>query len=268
MMKIPAYAVLIACSVWCGGLRAQAPAPQLPQPDRPAQAAPPPGSPDMQVDRFTDPREAADTRQAAYLELDKTNMAEIDRLLLTKKCQINRIAPLLDSTIVAMNDWLTAERKYWDMWNEAESKRVDDLRATLEGLQADQGRTTKIVEEETDNRQELLRQRAILEADTRTAEVVAKIDGVVKDIRASEARLEHARQEQEAVSARIRDLNASISTRLIRIRENISKLGAWEVDENAYYAERRTSANDVCQAPHPAEKTVPAAKKKSDKTGK
>jgi len=267
-MKIPACAVLIACSVWCGGVRAQSTSAPLPQPERPAQAPPPAGSPDMQTDRFTSLREAADMRQTAYLELDRRDMAEIDKLMLTKKCQTNRILPLLDETTQAMNDWLAAEKKYWDVWNEAEGVRVEDLQTTLASLEADAVRIGKLVDTETDGLQEMLRQKAILEADTRTAEIVTKIDGVIKDIRDSQARLDHARQEQDSVTARIRDLKASIATRLVRIRENISKLGAWEVDQNAYYAERRASANDVCQNPHPADGTIPPAKKKADKADK
>lgn len=264
-MKLPAFAILLASTVWCGGIRAQtAPAP-LPQTERPAQPPPAAESPDMQTDRFTASREAADLRQAAYLDLDKRNMAEIDKLMRTNKCQFNRITPLLDDTIVAMKDWLAAEKKYWDLWNEAEGRRVEDLQTTLASLEADAARIAKLVDTETDGLQELLRQRAILEADTRTAEIVAKIDAVIKDIRDSEARLDHAKQEQDSVSARIRDLKASISTRLVRIRENISRLGAWEVDQNDYYAERRASANDVRQKPHPADGNIPPAKKKTEK---
>jgi molybdopterin converting factor small subunit len=261
MKNILTIASLLACTVWWGAARAQDASTPLPQPERPAQAAPPAGAPDMQTDRFTASREAADMRQAAYLDLDKRNMAEIDRLMLTKKCQVNRIVPLLKDTVSAMNDWLAAEKKYWDLWNDAEGRRVEDLQTTLAGLEADAARIAKLVETETEGLQELLKQKAILEADTRTAEVVAKIDGVIKDIRDSQARLDHANQEQDSVSARIRDLKASIATRLVRIRENISKLGAWEVDQNAYYAERLTSANDVCQAPHPTGNVPPAKKK-------
>jgi DNA repair exonuclease SbcCD ATPase subunit len=160
-----------------------------------------------------------------------------------------------------MNDWLTAERKYWDLWNDAEGRRVEDLQTTLAGLEADAVKAGKLVEVETEGLQELLKQKAILEADTRTTEVVAKIDGVIRDIRDSQARLDDAKKKQEDVSARIRELNASIATRLVRIRENISRLGAWEVDQNAYYADRRASANKVCQVPHPTG-TIPSAKPK------
>ena len=257
-MNIPTLAIFFACTVWCGGIRAQSSSRPLPQPEKPAQPAPAPDSADMQTDRFTDPKEAADLRRAAYAEVDKRNMAEIDKLMRTKKCQINRIAPLLDDTIVAMNDWLVAERKYWDLWNEAEERRVEDLQRTQAGLEADAERTAKMVDIEAEGFQELQRQRAILEADTRTAEIVARIDGVIKDIRDTEARLENARQQQESVNARLRDLKASLSTRLISIRENKVRLDAWQVDQSAYYAERRTSANDVCQAARPAESIVPA----------
>jgi len=257
-MKIPTLAIFFACTVWCGGIRAQSSSRPLPQPEKPAQPAPAPDSADMQTDRFTESKEAADSRHAAYAEVDKRNMAEIDKLMRTKKCQINRIVPLLDDTIVAMNDWLAAERKYWNLWDEVEGRRVEDLRGTRAGLEVDAERTAKMVDTEAEGLQELERQRAILEADTRTAEIVARIDGVMKDIRDTEARLENARQQQESVAARLRALDASISTRLIIIRQNKVRLDAWQVDQSAYYAERRASANDMCQFARPAQSIVPA----------
>jgi chromosome segregation ATPase len=269
-MKIPFFLVLLACTVGIGRIFAQATVPPLPTTERPSQAAPAADAPDLQTDRFTASREAADMRKTAYLELDEQNMAEIDKLMLTKKCQINKIAPDLDRSMASMQDWLTAERKYWDLWNDAETRRVDDLRVTSASLEADQARLAKLVDTETDGLGELEKQKAILEADTRTAEVVAKIDGVIKDIRDSQARLDHARKEQDSVTERLAVLNASISTRLVRIRENLARLDTWQVDKNAYYAERRTSANDVRQAPRPAEKSLPPSKKDTGmkRTGK
>jgi hypothetical protein len=264
-MRISTFILPFICAAFCFRATAQTNSPTLPQTERPAQtAAPSPDSPGMQTDRFSASREAADLRQAAYQELDKTNMAEIDRLLTTRKCQINRVAPLLDATAEAMNAWLTAERKYWELWNDAEERRVVDLRVTLASLEADAVRIANLIETENAGLQELQRQKAILEADNRTSEVVARLDGVIKDIRDTEARLGHAREEQDSVRVRIRELNASISARLVRIRENLAKLESWQLDQNAYYAERRATANDVCQAARPMERTAPASKAKKE----
>ena len=60
--------------------------------------------------------------KSAYEQLDTKNMAEVDSLLRTKRCQINRIGGDLDRVLELMRQWLSAETKYWTAWSEVRAE--------------------------------------------------------------------------------------------------------------------------------------------------
>jgi chromosome segregation ATPase len=257
-MRVQVLVVLFTC-ISSGVVRAQD-LPQTPPPTAPAagQAAP---QPDTETDRFPLLREAADTLRSEYEQLDAKNMEEIDKLTRTKRCQINRIGPLLDRTIDAMQQWLAAEKKYWEVWGEAEQKRVDSQMKTLAGMEADQKRVADLVETEKEDQQELQRRKAGLEQTRRTEEIAAQIDALIKDIQDSEARLADAQQQFESLTAQITNMKASISARLVGIRQNSARLDAYGLDMGAFYEKTRAAAHEVCNTKKPDERSTPLPKK-------
>lgn len=257
-MKVPISAVL-ACMLPMGAsLWAQPPEhPAARQTDQiPGASAPAPTAgqqSELQGDRFAQVRDRADQLKAAYEDLDASNMKEIDKLALTKVCQIRRVGPLLDRTIVAMHEWLTTERTYWQIWNDRENERIDGQKKDLAGYEEDQARLDGLIDEEKKNQEKLEQERATLDnSGKRTEETTAQIDTVSRDIRDSQARLAHAQQQYKDVTDTINNLSASLGARIVNIRQNLVKLDAWELDQKAFYESKRTAAQEVCSMKQPS----------------
>lgn len=236
------------------------------------QQPPSPGSPaaltgqpsELEGDRFPALRESADRFRTDYEKTDGDNMREIEKLMRTKRCQINRIGGLLDRTIEAMQQWLVTEKKYWEVWGEAEQKRVDGQVKTLASMEADQKRIADMLDLEKQDREELLRRRAALEKGKRTEEIATQIDGLVKDIQDSEARLNEAQKQYDTLTVLIGNMKASISTRLIFIRQQTARLEAYGLDMSAYYEKQRAAAQEVCNTKQPDTRQTPLPKRKTN----
>lgn len=255
-MKTPMIPVLLVgwlpCAVW-----AQAPAPPAARPPAAVPAAAASTSLDDSSDRFGPLREAADALKSAYEQLDTKNMAEVDQLLRTKRCQINRIGGDLDRVLDLMHQWLAAETKYWTAWSEVEQKRIDNQVKDLAGFEEDQKRAADLVEEEKQSREELQRRRAQLESGPRTEQIKAEIDGIIKDIQDSEARLSTAQSTFDDLTTKITNMKAAISARVVDMRQNTARLGAFDMDMTAYYEKSREAANEICNTKQPDTKRTP-----------
>jgi len=230
----------------------------------PAQATAPAAAPQNSADstdRFGQLREAADALKSAYEQVDTKSMAEVETLLKSKRCQIPRIGPDLDRVLDAMHLWLTAETQYWKVWSEAEQKRIDSQSKTLASMEEDQKTASAMLESEKQNREELLRRRAQLESGTRTQEIVAQMDGIVKDIQDSEAHLSSAQKDFNDLTERITNMKADISARVIDMRQNSVRLDAFGLDMTAYYEKNRNAANEVCNTKQPEAPKTPLPKR-------
>jgi chromosome segregation ATPase len=206
---------------------------------------------DLEGDLFPQLRENASLLKATFEEIDVKTIKEIDRLMLTKKCQINRIGPLLDRTVTAMEQWLDAERHYYRAWNEKETSRVEDQQKTLASMEEQQKRVTDLIEEEKKNEERSERDKAALEKSKRTDEINAEIDRLIKDIQDSEATLANAHREYSELTVSISNMKHLLSVRLTRIRQNIQSLDVFEVDQRAAYDRKREAAHQVCNMKQP-----------------
>ena len=209
-------------------------------------------------DRFGALRENADRLKAAYDKADTENMAEVDQLLRTRRCQIPRIGPLLDRTLDAMHAWSEAEAQYWRLWGEAEQQRVEGQQKSLASMEADQQHAEDLVVTAQKDREELLRQRSVLEQyGKRTADIIKQMDALVQDIQESEGRLAEAQKTYNDVTIKVRNMQASISARLIDIRENLSRVEAYSLQLTSYYEKQRAAAQEICNTIQPdTKKTV------------
>jgi len=240
-------------------LQAQTPAPAATQA---ASASATPTVPaEVDGDRFASLRELADRLKAIYEMADADNVDEIQKLLKTRKCQIARIGGLLDRTKDALNQWVDAEKKYWTVWGEAEQTRVDGQQKTLAAMEQDQARTSDLLENEKRDREELQRRKANLENSKRTAEINSQIDGLIKDIQDSEARLNEAQQKYDSLTVAINNMRASISARLVNIRQQKNRVEAFELDMNAFYEENRKAAQETCNTKQPDTQKTPLPKR-------
>jgi uncharacterized coiled-coil protein SlyX len=224
-----------------------------PGPETPAS---PPAAPTVSqqgddTDRFPALREEADHQHAVFSKAETENMADVTRLLGTRRCQINRIGGELDRTIQAMHTYLDAEKKYWETWNEAEEKRVEGQTKTLAGMEADQKRAATLLDSEKENHQELERRRADLEQSPRTQEIIKQVDELIGDISESEKRLDGAQKDFDSLTEQIKNMKTSIYARLTTIRQNLNRLDAWGLERTAYYEKSRAVAQEVCNTKQP-----------------
>jgi hypothetical protein len=246
--RMAASAVL--CLVAGGRLCAQDPA-TAPPTTPPAGTLAPPSSLIAQTDTFPLIREAADAKRTIYEQTDARNMAEIDRLKRSKVCQTNRIGPLLDDNLAAMQDYVAAEREYWKLWGETEQKRVDSQMDVLARMEGDKTRVAEQLASENADHKELAKHKSELEQAKRTEAIAAQMDALIKDIQDSEARLTDAQQLFESLTVQVKNMRASIATRLVGIRQNSARLEAWQLDMAAYYEKVRADANEICNVMTP-----------------
>jgi hypothetical protein len=206
-------------------------------------------------DRFPAMRDNAARLQAIYEKTDLANMDEIDRLLKTRRCQIARIGGLLDRTMQSTRDWQEEDTIRWKKWAEVEQERVDGQRKTLAEMEADEQRASVQLEGETADREELLRKKANLDKSPKqTREIVAQIDSLILDIKDSEARLAEAKKQYDDVTAKVANMNASITARVIDMRQNIKRLEAFGLQQSAYYEKKREEAQEICNTKQPDSK--------------
>jgi hypothetical protein len=209
----------------------------------------------LEGDLFPELRESADRLEAEYEDLNDSSMKEIDRLLLTKRCQNNRVDGLLDRVIVAMNKYLLEEKRYYQDWNEKETKRVESQQKELTSTEEFQGRVADDIEYEKKDQEVLARDKATLENSKRTEEINAQIDGLIKDIQDSQARLAAAQSKFNEATVSITNMKASLTARLVNIRQNLLKVDAWEADTMANYESKRTAAHEICNMKQPSSST-------------
>src|SRR5579872_1316251 len=172
-------------------------------------------------DRFPALRENAERLKAEYEKIDTKNMDDIDQLLKSRRCQITRVGGMLDRTIQAMDSWHEAESTYWKKWAEVEQDRIDGQKKTLAEMEVDQQRAKEAIDSEAADREELLRKKANLEkTPKRTQDIIHDIDALILDIKDSESRLDEAQKQYEDVTAKVNNMNAAITARVIDMRQN------------------------------------------------
>jgi hypothetical protein len=208
------------------------------------------GSPAAQTDgsdSFGGLRTDADRLKATYEQLDAKNLAEVDSLLRTSECQINRIGALLDATESAMGLWIDAETKYWQAWSEVEQKRIDGQNRILANMETERKQAAELMESEKQNLEELQRTKAALEDGKPTQANGAEIDALAKDIRDTQARL----QGSPDLTSKANNLKAAISARIADMRQNTARLEAFKGDMTGYYEKNRTAAAANCATRQP-----------------
>ena len=147
-------------------------------------------------DKFQGLRDLSAAARDSYSKFHRQTMPEIDRLLKTRRCQVNRIGGLLDRTLEKLQEWSEAEITYWTKWGEVEEVRVGEERKKLAVMETDKQRAKDLMDGETQDREELLRKRAALEKyGKRSQDVVQQLDALVQEIRDSEARAGGRNQE-------------------------------------------------------------------------
>jgi hypothetical protein len=221
------------------------------RPPTPALTKPPVSQSDSE-DRFPALAEEAARLRAIYEKTDTANMDEVDRLLKSRRCQITRIGGLIDRTLDAMHQWRDVELTYWRKWAEVEQQRVDDQRKSLANMEIDQERVKNLIEDETKDHEVLLRNKANMEKyGKRTEEIRKDIDGLTTDIKDSEARLDKAQKDYDELTVQITNMNASITTRLVNMRQNINGLEAYNQQFTAFYETKRKDAQEICNLKQP-----------------
>ena len=256
-------AVFIACA-GAGAVWPQArsvPAPSAPAQETSATTTPSTAPSEVeQTDRWGPLKSEVEHLRQVWDKAHTENMAEVEKLVHSKVCQSTRIGRLLDRTQNAMNEYLNAFKKYWEVWSNAENKRVDDQRKQLASMVANQDRAKAMLDEEKKNREELERREAALEQGTRTDAVRAEIEEVKKDIIDSEANLNDAKQKFESLTVQVTNMNDTIMARVISINQDSARLEAWGLKQTSVYDDKRKEANAVCDSYRPGALRTPPPK--------
>jgi hypothetical protein len=202
--------------------------------------------------RFGELRKVADQYRVTFEKLDGDNMAEIDTLMRSKRCQITHVDGLLDRVVASLELWNDAELKYWVSWGDAEADRVEGQQKSLAGMEGDQKRAEELVLSTQKDRESLLRDKANLEKfGARTEAIRKQIDSLIQDIKESESRLAEAQKTYDETSIKVRNMQASINARLIDIRQNKQRVEAYVLEMKSYYEKTRQAANEVIKMAQP-----------------
>lgn len=262
-MKPAVSRCLIAALMCCGAL-APALFCQTPSPQSQPAAAPAQGGDAATVstgDQFPALRANADSLRTAYDELSTKDTPEIDALMRTKRCQIKRIGGLIDRELSLFGQWAEAELKYWDSWGADEQERVDKQKVTLATLETEQKRTSDYIDSQKQDREAMEKKRGELEKyGKRTLEIRNEIDSIIREIQDSESRLTNAQEQFDDLTIKINNMKASITARLVEIRQNRATVDSIRLQRIAELEQKRAAANEICNTKQPVTKAAPASK--------
>jgi exonuclease VII small subunit len=233
---------------------AQSPMPtQAPQPAA-QNSSPTTDASAQEGDRFAALYDQAQQLQASFTKLDTEKMNEVDALLKSKQCQINRINGLLDRTLASLREFQTAWVTYYTKWGEAEQRRIDDQKKSLASMEVDQQRVKELIDSDTQEHDDLLRRKANLEKTKRTQEIIKDIDDLVEQINDSQTRLDDAKKNYEDATARVNNMQTSITARVIALHQNLDAVEAFGLQRSAFYEKKRAEAQERCNKNRPGQK--------------
>ena len=206
----------------------------------------------VEGDKYQGLRDLSASAREEYSKIHRQSMPEIDRLLKTRRCQIDRIGGLLNRTLEKLNVWAETETAYWAKWGESEEVRVNQGRKTLAIMETDRQQTKELIETETQDREELLRKKANLEKyGKRSQDVIQQVDALVQQIRDSEARLTIAQQKFDDLTVRAKNMDTLITAGLVQIRQAKAEVETMVLQKKSEYEGLRTEAQDICNTKKP-----------------
>lgn len=253
-MKVPTASALLLWLVFSMAVRAQT---------TPAQSAPAAAQTEAQAEAPDrgDPWEGilrtADDLKAVYTKKDSENTAEVNRLLKSKVCQINRINGLIDRTEEALDAWADAMAPYLKNWEEAELRRVQIGEKSLAVSEEDLKITQNLIDADKREHEDLLRRKADLENQAHTAGIIAQIDSIIKDLQESETKLTADQKKFDDVTQSVNNTKAVLAVRLIQIRKYKAQVDELRVDAHATYEEMRNAGQEICNGKRPSASPVP-----------
>jgi seryl-tRNA synthetase len=140
---------------------------------------------------------------------------------------------------------------------------VEGQQKSLTSLEADRQRAADLVEADKQDREELMRRKALLEKSARTSQITAEIDGLIRDIQDSEARLSEAQKQFDEITSSLNNLKASLTARLVNIRQNLAQLDTYRLEQHAAYEDKRKTAQEICNTKQPDTRKSPLPKRAS-----
>jgi chromosome segregation ATPase len=249
-MKVPIASALLLWLVFSMAVRAQT------APAQPAPAAAQTEAPDR-GDPWDGMLRAADDLKAVYAKKNTENMAEVDRLLKMKVCQINRINGLIDRTEEALDAWADAMAPYLKNWEEAELRRVQIGEKSLAVSEEDLKITQNLIDADKRENVDLLGRKADLDNQEHTAGIISKIDSIIKDLQESETKLTTDQKKFDEVTQSVNNTKAVLAVRLIEIRKYKATVDEYRVDAHATYEEKRNAAQEICNGKRPGASPIP-----------
>ena len=216
------------------------------------------------TDRFHGIRVEADQLRAIWEQTQAENIADVDRLLRSPRCQILRITGDIGRTKSALDQYLSVERAYWQKWADAEELRVAEQKKSIAALEQERDQTKLLLDQETQDDVELTRRKNNLEKYSFQSEDVRKdIDKLVLEIRDTEDGLKKLQGKFDDLTIQVANMEATVTEVLANIHRNLNEVERSALDRAAFYEDKLKGSQAICNLKKPSAAKSPASRQRS-----
>lgn len=188
-------------------------------------------------------RATADELKRRYEQMDRENMAAVDGIVRSGRCDNVRVSALLTPVRDSLNAWTSAEIRYWATWADSETQRAHGDAA----IEANAKREAAQIEADKAHREELLRRKETIEKFGKpTQEIARQVDSLVADIDSITARLGEAEKSYADLHSRLDEMKASVAARLGDSAQYRQRVEAYASQMQAFYAGQQAVAEQAC----------------------
>jgi hypothetical protein len=206
-------------------------------------------APGATADKFSGLRQESEQLRGFYEKVDADNTGEIENIMRGKGCQMSRVDHLLSASAAALNQWKDSEMKYWMAWGNSDTDRLEPEQKRLVSMESARKRAEELVASTAKDREEMLVRLAELKKLGGSDERVRRINEGIVDLRDSEVRLREVRKTYDDLLLPLRNTEASMSERLVDIRQNTRRVEAYALQMGADYEKTHASAARNCTVP-------------------
>jgi hypothetical protein len=246
-------------------VRAQAAPPQTPapQPEASAQSSPAEQQAEPVADIFESLWKVAADDWAAYAASRNKTQKTVEGLLSTKKCQTDRVAPLIGQAVDALNQWYPEEALYWQKWRENEAVAVQRSAKELEDYKLRQAEAAELKGQDEDDLARLQKEFDDYDKGPKDPEIRRRADALLASIKQKRADIDDVQKKYDDLTEKIKDLEANYTTRLVQINANLREASERKIAEMAIWDGLTARVEQVCGAKKPT--IAPASPPKGGK---
>jgi hypothetical protein len=246
-------------------VRAQSAPPQTPAPQPAASTQSSPAAPQAEpvADIYESLWKVAADDWAVYAGVRGKTQKTVEGLLNTKKCQTDRVAPLIGQAVDALNQWYPEEALYWQKWRENEAVAVQRSAKELEDYKLRQAEAAELKGQDEDDLARLQKQFDDFDKGPKDPEIRRRADALQTSIKQKRADIDDVQKQYDDLTEKIKDLEGNYTTRLVQINANLREASERKIAEMAIWDGLTTRVEQVCGAKKPT--IAPASPPKGGK---